>query len=261
MEIERKFLLSAFPQGLPLLEEARMEQGYLCADPVVRIRSKESAGKTACRLCFKGQGRLVRQETELAISEETFRELANLLKAPMVKKEYRVYALPGGASAWNAAWWTAVSITPRWSSPPWRRPSAFTPPPFLGREVTEEKGFTMAEYWETRRFPALDCGGCGRGALSLPLRGLRRAGTAPRALRHGGKGRARRAEAVLPAPGGRAGDPRGPFCGGRRHRGRLRGRGADRQLRPHAEKAGRPSWNATRWLWCTRPTAPAGCAP
>lgn len=155
MEIERKFLLSAFPQGLPLLEEARMEQGYLCADPVVRIRSKESGGKTACRLCFKGQGRLVRQETELAISEETFRELANLLKAPMVKKEYRVYALPGGerleCSLVDGRFYYAEV-----EFPTLEEALAFTPPPFLGREVTEEKGFTMAEYWETRRLPALD---------------------------------------------------------------------------------------------------------
>ena len=29
---------------------------------------------------------------------------------------------------------------------------AFTPPPFLGREVTEDPGFSMAEYWEKRTF-------------------------------------------------------------------------------------------------------------
>ena len=44
MEIERKFLLDSFPQGLPLLEESVMEQGYLCTDPVVRIRSHEKDG-------------------------------------------------------------------------------------------------------------------------------------------------------------------------------------------------------------------------
>ena len=33
---------------------------------------------------------------------------------------------------------------------------AFTPPAFLGREVTEEAGFSMSDYWKTRRFPSHD---------------------------------------------------------------------------------------------------------
>ena len=66
MEIERKFLIDGFPQGLPLLEEAVVYQGYLCVDPVVRIRSKETAGKkTSYVLCFKGEGTLARQEIEM----------------------------------------------------------------------------------------------------------------------------------------------------------------------------------------------------
>ena len=119
MEIERKFLIGGFPAGLPLLEQAVMEQGYLCTDPVVRIRSKESGGRTGYRLCFKGKGKLVRQETELDLTAGQFAELKNLLPAPLVRKEYRVYGLPA-ASAWSAAWWTANSIMPRWNSPRWR---------------------------------------------------------------------------------------------------------------------------------------------
>ena len=90
MEIERKFLISGFPEGLPLLGEAVLKQGYLCTDPVVRIRSKEQDGRTTYRLCFKGEGRLVRQETELDLTAEQFAELKNLLRAPMVRKDFRV---------------------------------------------------------------------------------------------------------------------------------------------------------------------------
>ena len=152
MEIERKFLISGFPEGLPLLGEAVLEQGYLCTDPVVRIRSKEQDGRTTYRLCFKGEGRLVRQETELDVTAEQFAELQNLLRAPMVRKDFRVYALPGGerleCSLVDGAFFYAEVEFPTVEAA-----RAFTPPAFLGREVTEEAGFSMSDYWKTRRFP------------------------------------------------------------------------------------------------------------
>ncbi len=155
MEIERKFLISGFPEGLPLLGEAVLEQGYLCTDPVVRIRSKEQDGRTTYRLCFKGEGRLVRQETELDLTAEQFAELQNLLRAPMVRKDFRVYALPGGerleCSLVDGAFFYAEVEFPTVEAA-----RAFTPPAFLGREVTEEEGFSMSDYWKTRRFPSHD---------------------------------------------------------------------------------------------------------
>ena len=151
MEIERKFLISGFPEGLPLLGEAVLEQGYLSTDPVVRIRSKEQDGRTTYRLCFKGEGRLVRQETEMDLTAEQFSELSNLLRAPMVRKDFRVYALPGverlECSLVDGAFFYAEVEFPTVEAA-----LAFTPPEFLGREVTEEAGFSMSEYWKTRRF-------------------------------------------------------------------------------------------------------------
>ena len=43
-EIERKFLLSEFPD-LPLLEKAETFQGYLSVEPVVRAMCCASRGK------------------------------------------------------------------------------------------------------------------------------------------------------------------------------------------------------------------------
>ena len=53
MEIELKFLISAFPD-LPILEESVLYQGYLCTKPVVRIRSREKSDGVTYELCFKG---------------------------------------------------------------------------------------------------------------------------------------------------------------------------------------------------------------
>ncbi len=92
-EIERKFLIDGFPTEWEPVEEATVWQGYLCTDPVVRIRKKETAAGCSYRLCFKGQGTLVRREIELPLEESTYSELCELLAAPPICKVYKVYNL------------------------------------------------------------------------------------------------------------------------------------------------------------------------
>ena len=40
MEIERKWMVKGWPEGLPLREEFAMRQGYISVRPTVRIRKK-----------------------------------------------------------------------------------------------------------------------------------------------------------------------------------------------------------------------------
>ena len=59
MEIERKWLVEGWPQGLPLVEEYTMRQGYISVRPTVRIREEaKTGGPTAWVLCFKSAGGL-----------------------------------------------------------------------------------------------------------------------------------------------------------------------------------------------------------
>lgn len=151
MEIERKFLIDRFPDEFPLLHRSILRQGYLCTRPAVRIRSTEQEGKWAYKLCIKGKGTLVREEVELDLTEDVFRRLSSLLDAPFIEKELRVYALPGGEKLEcnlvdHRFWYAEVEF------PTVDAARAFTPPPFLGREVTEDPGFSMAAYWEKRTF-------------------------------------------------------------------------------------------------------------
>ena len=117
MEIERKFLLSGFPD-LPELERAEVFQGYLGISPEVRIRSKRVGEAETYRLCFKGEGSLVREEIELDLDKATFESLKKLLPKPMIRKEYRIYRLENGLRR-NAAGWTRAQtrnfITLRWN--------------------------------------------------------------------------------------------------------------------------------------------------
>ena len=65
MEIERKWMVAGWPQGLDCTEEYRMDQGYFS----VRPHGAHPAGGAAGRrypyvLCFKGAGTLAREEIE-----------------------------------------------------------------------------------------------------------------------------------------------------------------------------------------------------
>ena len=61
MEIERKWEIGGFPDGLEEVDRARMEQSYLTTRPVVRIRLEERRGKIDRILCIKGPGTLARE--------------------------------------------------------------------------------------------------------------------------------------------------------------------------------------------------------
>ena len=54
MEIERKWMVKGWPEGLSLREEFAMRQGYISVRPTVRIRKEAlTGGETKYILCFK----------------------------------------------------------------------------------------------------------------------------------------------------------------------------------------------------------------
>ncbi len=72
MEIERKFLIKK--ESLPALETCpfhRIEQGYLCTDPVVRIRRQDEE----YYLTYKSKGLLTREEYNLPLTKEAYEHL------------------------------------------------------------------------------------------------------------------------------------------------------------------------------------------
>ena len=97
MEIERKWMVTSWPQGLTPASVYTMDQGYLTVRPTVRIRREAlQGGATALVLCFKGAGTLSRKEIETDIDETLFARLEHLIGKPLIRKERRDYPLPGG---------------------------------------------------------------------------------------------------------------------------------------------------------------------
>ena len=91
MEIERKFLVSRRPDALDTFPRVRMEQAYICTDPVLRIRR---AGERYVLTC-KGRGLLAREEFELELSPEAYARLLPKTEGVRIVKDR--YCIPLGA--------------------------------------------------------------------------------------------------------------------------------------------------------------------
>lgn len=71
MEIERKYLVKTIPDDLSAYKCKQIEQGYLCTNPVVRIRRSNDN----YILTYKGSGLMMREEYNLPLTKEAYDHL------------------------------------------------------------------------------------------------------------------------------------------------------------------------------------------
>lgn len=71
MEIERKFLIRKLPDNLTSYKARKIEQAYLCTDPVVRVRRDNDV----YYLTYKSKGMIVREEYNLPLTKEAYGHL------------------------------------------------------------------------------------------------------------------------------------------------------------------------------------------
>ena len=160
MEIERKWLTDGWPQGLEEQRRILMRQGYITTRPTVRIRSEASGDVTEYVLCFKGAAGpdgLAREEIETNIDLELFAKLEAFVGRPLIEKEQRRYALPGGLTLEvnqvdrgqpGEFFYAEVEFPTQEAALAWQ-PGELGE--YLSDEVTGKPGQSMAAYWtETR---------------------------------------------------------------------------------------------------------------
>lgn len=160
MEIERKWLTDGWPQGLEEQRRILMRQGYITTRPTVRIRSEASGDVTEYVLCFKGAAGpdgLAREEIETNIDPELFAKLEAFVGRPLIEKEQRRYALPGGLTLEvnqvdrgqpGEFFYAEVDFPTKEAALAWQ-PGELGE--YLSDEVTGKPGQSMAAYWtETR---------------------------------------------------------------------------------------------------------------
>lgn len=89
MEIERKFTIKKLPDNLQEYECLEMEQGYLCTEPVVRIRKENNN----YYLTYKGKGLLAREEANLLLTKESYEHLVAKADGLIIRKKRYVIPL------------------------------------------------------------------------------------------------------------------------------------------------------------------------
>lgn len=89
MEIERKFTIRQLPANLGDYTCLHMEQGYLCTEPVIRVRRENDS----YYLTYKGKGLLAREEANLPLTKESYEHLIKKADGIIIKKDRYVIPL------------------------------------------------------------------------------------------------------------------------------------------------------------------------
>ncbi|MFG6384112.1 MAG: CYTH domain-containing protein [Lachnospiraceae bacterium] len=92
MEIERKFLIKSLPDNLESYSFHQMEQGYLCTEPVVRIRRQDET----YYLTYKSKGLMMREEYNLPLTKEAYLHLLPKIDGLLIVKKRYLIPLSSG---------------------------------------------------------------------------------------------------------------------------------------------------------------------
>ena len=92
MEIERKYLVASLPSNLDSYPHVKIEQGYLCTSPTLRIRRMgDFFVLTVKEKVRSATSAIVNREEEFALSEEKYILLKSKCDGNMVMKtRYRI---------------------------------------------------------------------------------------------------------------------------------------------------------------------------
>ena len=134
MEIERKYLIHKLPEDLETYPCRKIQQAYLCTNPVVRIRRQDQD----YYLTYKGGGLMVREEYNLPLNKDAYQHL--LEKADGIVLSKTRYLLPLTDtltieldvfdSPYKGLWLAEVEF------PTEEEANAFVPPAWFGEDVT-----------------------------------------------------------------------------------------------------------------------------
>ena len=153
VEIERKFVVDRLPDGLP--EGEAIDQGYLAiGDDGVEVRVRRRGDTTS--LTIKSGPGMVRTEEEFAIDERRFESLWSLTEGRRVTKTRHLIPLDDGLTAeldvYSGDHDGLLTAEIEFSSV--EASDAFTPPAWLGRDVTGDARFANQALALGRRPPS-----------------------------------------------------------------------------------------------------------
>lgn len=91
MEIERKYAINQIPDNLEQYQYKKIEQGYLCHNPILRIRKSNEDYYLTYKSKFGFEKRsadsaIINNEVELPLTKEAYLSLRNKIDGNLVKK-------------------------------------------------------------------------------------------------------------------------------------------------------------------------------
>ncbi len=138
MEIERKFLIKSLPENLTSYPSYHITQGYLCTNPVVRVRDSGDH----CTLTYKGSGLMAREEYNLPLTKEGFEHLIQKADGRIIRKTR--YKIPYGDYTIELDLFEddlSSLIMAEVEFPSLEEANAFCPPDWFAKDVTEDSHF------------------------------------------------------------------------------------------------------------------------
>ena len=154
-EIERKWRVRTLPKDYYAFPCKEMEQAYLCVNPTLRIRKEIlSPCGTGCGVeqreeyifCYKGKGRLSREEYNLPLTKEAYESLLGKIEGRVIRTSR--YEIPCGKytvelDVFQGELEGLCYAEVEFSS--LEEAKAFQPLDWFSEELTEERGYSNAE--------------------------------------------------------------------------------------------------------------------
>lgn len=147
MEIEKKFQIKELPD-LSGYQKREIEQGYLCTDPVVRIRKSDDryilTYKSNMGIEPSGIVAQVNQEIEVPLNEKSYRHLREKVDHHLIRKSRYLIPLEDGHTGeldvFHGLLEGLVFIEVEFENE--EAASTFRPPAWFGDNVSKDKRYT-----------------------------------------------------------------------------------------------------------------------
>lgn len=139
MEIERKYLIRRLPENLSQYQCKKIAQGYICTNPVVRIRKSDDE----YYLTYKGKGLMAREEYNLPLTPEGYEHMLPKIDGRLIEKSRYLIPLEGKLTAeldifeGNLA--PLIIVEVEFDS--LDAANSFIPPEWFGEDVTESRKY------------------------------------------------------------------------------------------------------------------------
>lgn len=149
MEIERKYLINNIPGDLAQYKYKKIEQGYLCARPIIRIRKSNKdyilTYKSKIGNEKKEEGSaIINHEVELPLTAEAYEKLKAKIDGNMVYKTRYIIPINDGLNVELDVFEEQLYglVFAEVEFPDEKAANDFVPPIWIGMELSSDKRFS-----------------------------------------------------------------------------------------------------------------------